>query len=496
MAELNFGLLNPPGSQSIGNAFVTGMDQAQEARARDLQMQQSMRQGEVSQMQLQKMQRDATGLAEFSRKVSAMGGPSDPVEIAKAYLAHPDIEMQKLGAGLMQKAQTVAAYEKANPPGVNALSTAPAMAPSAGAPMGAAAAPGTAPSNALAATGQAMPSSANALVAPTAATPMTAERRIAQIQTELRQLAPYIGPNGAPNAIQRSALLTREQDELMKSHTVAPGGTLVRAGLPDFNAPAAKSEFETLLANSRLSAAEQTAARQAKVGKESTTSYEYLTTLDRLGKTTDPTEREFLKGRLVQLSTHALPTQLKVNTFVPASEEAQKEFMKDTRATYGALKQSPAMFANIEAAKKLIPAASVFMGTGGEGMKAAASFLNNRLGMSINTEGVKTAEELRSRLFQGILANLKKLDSQPSERQQAALEQALGNLNTDPNALANVLDSYADTVRTNIDIHNAEVQSAISRGVKFPYDPIIKVPAKATGPDVYVRDADGVIRKR
>jgi hypothetical protein len=94
------------------------------------------------------------------------------------------------------------------------------------------------------------------------------------------------------------------------------------------------------------------------------------------------------------------------------------------------------------------------------------------------------------------LANLKKLDSQPSERQQATLEQALGNLNTDPNALSNVLDSYADTVRNNIDTHNAEVQSAISRGVKFPYDPIIKTPAKTAGPDVYVRGADGVIRKQ
>ena len=28
MAELNFGLLTPPGSQSIGNAFEQGMDQA------------------------------------------------------------------------------------------------------------------------------------------------------------------------------------------------------------------------------------------------------------------------------------------------------------------------------------------------------------------------------------------------------------------------------------------------------------------------------------
>lgn len=37
MAELNFGLLTPPGSQSIGNAFVSGMDQAAAARAQENQ---------------------------------------------------------------------------------------------------------------------------------------------------------------------------------------------------------------------------------------------------------------------------------------------------------------------------------------------------------------------------------------------------------------------------------------------------------------------------
>jgi len=37
MAELNFGLLNPPGSQSFGNAFVQGMDQAAAARAQENQ---------------------------------------------------------------------------------------------------------------------------------------------------------------------------------------------------------------------------------------------------------------------------------------------------------------------------------------------------------------------------------------------------------------------------------------------------------------------------
>ena len=37
MAELNFNLLTPPGSQSIGNAFVSGMDQAAVARAQENQ---------------------------------------------------------------------------------------------------------------------------------------------------------------------------------------------------------------------------------------------------------------------------------------------------------------------------------------------------------------------------------------------------------------------------------------------------------------------------
>ena len=37
MAELNFGLLTPPGSQSIGNAFVQGMDQAAAAKAQENQ---------------------------------------------------------------------------------------------------------------------------------------------------------------------------------------------------------------------------------------------------------------------------------------------------------------------------------------------------------------------------------------------------------------------------------------------------------------------------
>ena len=211
-------------------------------------------------------------------------------------------------------------------------------------------------------------------------------------------------------------------------------------------------------------------------------------------KMTPQQQDTFMKMKRANASS----TITNVNAFAPASEEAQKDFMKSTRTTYDTLKQAPATLKNIEEAKKLVPAAAAFMGTGGEGLKEAASFLNNRLGMNIDTKGVVAASELQSRLFQGILDNLKKLDAQPSQSQQAALQTALGSLNTDPNALPRVLDSFADTIRAKVDLHNAEVTGAESKGVKFPYSPIINLPAKTSGggTETWVRDAKGTLVRK
>jgi hypothetical protein len=175
-------------------------------------------------------------------------------------------------------------------------------------------------------------------------------------------------------------------------------------------------------------------------------------------------------------STPPISVENKINTYMPASEEAQRDFIRSTRATYDTLKNAPGTLKNIEEAIKLIPNAKGFMGPGGESLLDAASFLNNRLGTNINTKGVTNATELRSRLFQGIIENLRKLDANPTENQQNAMRVALGNIGTDPNALPAVLNSFADTVRSKVDMHNAEVEGAVSRGVKFPYDPTIKLP--------------------
>ena len=174
-----------------------------------------------------------------------------------------------------------------------------------------------------------------------------------------------------------------------------------------------------------------------------------------------------------KISTHPNATQVNVNTLDTASAEAQKKFMDSARTTYDQLKAAPTLLANIEKAKALIPGAKGFMGTGGETLLEATKFLNNRLGLKIATEGIKNAEELRSRIFFNIMDNLKKMDAQPSQMQQQIMQDSLGKLGTDPNALGSVLDAYADTIRSKVDTYNTEVSGAEKRGVKFPYKPQI-----------------------
>jgi len=181
----------------------------------------------------------------------------------------------------------------------------------------------------------------------------------------------------------------------------------------------------------------------------------------------------FRQFKLAERAAGKQSVDLKVNTFTPASEEAQKQFMQSSRATYDQLKNAPAVLENIEKAKALIPEAKGFMGPGGPALLDAAKFLNNRIGTNINVEGIKSAEELRSRIFFQIMENLKKMDAQPSEMQQRMMQSALGNLGTDPRALGNVLDAYGDVIRTKVASHNREVRGAEQRGVKFPYDPVI-----------------------
>ena len=176
-----------------------------------------------------------------------------------------------------------------------------------------------------------------------------------------------------------------------------------------------------------------------------------------------------MKERLTELSAPK-------NVVTVAGEQAAKKFIDRLGDEFEKLSTAPAALNNIARAKKLIPGATPFLGSGAEAYLNTAKFLNSWLGMNFNVKGIKDAEVLRTRLFEGVMDNLKKLDAQPTERQQEILMQSLGNLSTDPSALADVLSAYEQRIRERVELYNTRVKSAESRGVPFPYDTTIRIP--------------------
>jgi hypothetical protein len=167
--------------------------------------------------------------------------------------------------------------------------------------------------------------------------------------------------------------------------------------------------------------------------------------------------------------------QTRVNTFTPASEEAQKDFMKKISTNWDALQAAPVTLKNIETAKGLVKQAGGFVGNFGENKLEIVKFFNNNLGTNIAPNEVANAEELRSRLFFQIMDNLKKMDSQPSQQQQQVMRESLGSLTTDPSAIPRVLDAFGDAIKGKVTIHNKTVADAEKRGVKFPFNPQIDI---------------------
>jgi hypothetical protein len=166
-----------------------------------------------------------------------------------------------------------------------------------------------------------------------------------------------------------------------------------------------------------------------------------------------------------------------INTGERGNIKATEAVVESLVRTRDSLSQAPVLWQNLEEAKALIPQAKGFMGAGGEFSLEAASFLNNRFGTNIDVKGVKNATELRSRMFQGIVSTLKQLDSNPSQSQQAALQQALGGLGTDPNAMINVINVAQDIISGRVERYNKDATKA-SQKLDFPIDMPIQMPTR------------------
>lgn len=427
------------------------------------QIQSMQNQNQVSQMQLDQMRRDEATLQQIQAKAVENGGPADINQIADAYLKSGNPKFVEFGVGLRQKLD-----ERAQIARIMGMGQTPTAAPAPAAPT----------TNALAPTMQ-----AGALGSGTFG--MAPEPRVNQ----LAPAAPAPAAAPAANALatpggldvntlfaQQNAFMAMGKPEMARALdariALASRQTDTQREMQALGLPLTPEGFK-----------QYTALKQpAPQPVELTRALADRDKLIALGRPVNDPDVVAYTKLINKLTTHTPSAQQNVYAFTPASVEAQKQFVQAAADERKVLRNAPDTLTNIDAAIKLIPTASTFMGKGGEPLLAAASFLNNRLGFGISTQGVTDATVLRTRLFEGILDNLKKLDSQPSQEQQRVLSEALGNLGTDPAALEQILNRIGETVRSRVDRFNTDVTDAETRGVKFPFTPQIKLPAPKFAP--------------
>jgi hypothetical protein len=233
MADVNFGILDTQAPGRI--AAIPQQAQAQQTQnmLTALQAQQTVRQGEVSQMQLQKMKSDEAALNNFYDYVAKAGGPTDPIELEQKLIGSRVPHLVDLGI----KAQSTRlendkyqAYKKSLAPPVAAAAVPSAFSEnmSQNVMQANAALPSWAPTNKLA-------------PQPSVNT-MAAEPTLRDLQAQYSELARFNSPQAKA---EMDVIKLRIADKL-KTQVVGPGASVVRDGVVSYTAPVAGSPLARL----------------------------------------------------------------------------------------------------------------------------------------------------------------------------------------------------------------------------------------------------------
>ena len=163
-----------------------------------------------------------------------------------------------------------------------------------------------------------------------------------------------------------------------------------------------------------------------------------------------------------------------VQAFEPFANKVQSKLGEGLVENYQSLKNIPTQIKSLEKAAELAPKS--FAGSMAEQKLATVKFFNNNLGTNIAPEKVKNTEELRSALFTNVMENLKKLDASPSQQQQQILQQSMGSIGTDPNAIPRVVEVYKQILVDKAMQHNLQVKQAQEGPAKLQYPYDISIP--------------------
>jgi hypothetical protein len=168
-----------------------------------------------------------------------------------------------------------------------------------------------------------------------------------------------------------------------------------------------------------------------------------------------------------------------VMAFEPFANKVQSKMGEGLVENYANLKNIPTQIKSLDRAAQLAPKS--FAGSMAEQKLGITKFFNNNLGTNISADKVKNTEELRSALFTNVMENLKKLDASPSQQQQQILQQSMGSIGTDPNAIPLVVNTYKQILIDKAKQHNLQVKQAQEGPAKlvYPYD--ISIPINEGG---------------
>lgn len=196
-----------------------------------------------------------------------------------------------------------------------------------------------------------------------------------------------------------------------------------------------------------------------------------MTNLDKLVAARDALPANDPKRNLYNQAIEKETTHNKlveVNTGTPFKEKFYEQSATKLMDSYENVAMQPVYFDNLTKVEKLIPDVKQFMGPQGVNKLKVVQFFNNNLGTNIQADASEKADEIYSRLFEQVKDNLKKMDATPTMQQQEKMERAFGSLNTDPNALKNIIKFQKEIIQNKVNLHNKKI-NALADETEFDY---------------------------
>jgi hypothetical protein len=127
--------------------------------------------------------------------------------------------------------------------------------------------------------------------------------------------------------------------------------------------------------------------------------------------------------------------------------------------------------------------AGAFVGSLADTKLAVAKFVNGNIpGVTIDPNRVAETDYLKSTLGKGLLEQAKTLGSNPSNADANRINDIVGSIGKDPNALQKMLDWRQEMAQRAINLHNSNVGQAVQNGFRPQFDMTVKLPAAPTAP--------------